>query len=224
MTRNEAFQAAREASERIKQDAYAAANQLAVDCIDTADAVLRRDPFNQAGKAARERAYSAASDARAGMYAEAEQRHANRMAALARYLGQAYRGPGDPDADHALAFVNEIDPAGLWAPIARPAPIGTFTTINVAGIKRQVRVDANGRIVAESPVADDGWSNRGTFAGDTEAFIAAKRAGVGLGPEEEPADPGTPVVAPDEPQPITEPPPPGLLADIAAVLARTATK
>jgi hypothetical protein len=33
MTRNEAFQAAREASERIKQDAYAAANQLAVDCI-----------------------------------------------------------------------------------------------------------------------------------------------------------------------------------------------
>ena len=37
---NEAFQAAREGSERIKQDAYAAANQLAIDCIDTADAAL----------------------------------------------------------------------------------------------------------------------------------------------------------------------------------------
>ena len=70
----------------------------------------------------------------------------------------------------AVAFVAEIDPAGLWAPIAKRTPIGTLTTINVAGVKRQFRVDANGRIVAENPVADDGWSNRGTFAGDAEAF------------------------------------------------------
>jgi hypothetical protein len=186
--------------------------------------VLRRDPFNQAGKAARERAYSAASDARAGVYAEAEQRHANRMAALARYLGQAYRGSGDPDADHALAFVAEVDPAGLWAPIATPAPVGTLTTINVAGMKRQVRVGANGRVVAENPVADDGWSNRGTFTGDASAFMAAKRAGVGVRPGEEPSHQATPVVAPAEPQPLLEPPPPGLLADIAAILARTANR
>jgi hypothetical protein len=58
---------------------YAAADQLAVDCIGTADAALRTDP-NPTARAARDRAYSAASDARAGMYAEAEQRHANRMA------------------------------------------------------------------------------------------------------------------------------------------------
>jgi hypothetical protein len=50
-------------------------------------------------------------------------------------------------------------------------------------------------VVADNPIADDGWSNRGTFAGDAEAFMAAKRAGVGLGLEEEPADPGKPVVA-----------------------------
>ena len=57
------------------------------------------------------------------------------------------------------------------------------------GIKHQVRVDANGRVVAENPVADDGWSTRGTFVGDAEAFMAAKRAGVGLkaGPEEPPS-------------------------------------
>ena len=73
--------------------------------------------------------------------------------------------------------------------------------------------------------------------------MAAKRAGVGLGPEEKLADPkanivaddlpGAPVVDPAEPAPVTEPeakivadglPPPGLLADIAAVLARTAKK
>jgi hypothetical protein len=36
----------------------------------------------------------------------------------------------------------------------------------------------HGRVVVESPVSDDGWSRRGTFARDTEAFIAAKRAGV----------------------------------------------
>jgi hypothetical protein len=42
MTKEQTFQAAHEASEKIKQDAYAAANQLAVNCIDTADARLRQ--------------------------------------------------------------------------------------------------------------------------------------------------------------------------------------
>jgi hypothetical protein len=51
------------------------------------------------------------------------------------------------------------------------------------------------RIVAENPVTDDGWSNRGTFTGDAEASMAAKRAGVGFGPDEEAADRGTPAVA-----------------------------
>jgi hypothetical protein len=146
------------------------------------------------------------------------------MAALQRHFVQQITGRGDPDADHALAFVAEVDAAGLWGPIAKPAPIGEIATIEVAGIEQQRRVDAYGRVVAENPVADDGWSSRGTFAGDAEAFMAAKRAGVGFGAQEEPADPGKPVVAPAEPQPILEPAPPGLLADIAAVLERTAKK
>jgi hypothetical protein len=161
-----------------------------------------------AARAARDRAYSAASDARAGMYSEAEQRHGNRMAAIQRHFGQQITSRGNPDAENALAFVAEIDPAGMWAPIAKPAPIGEVSTVEFAGIKQQRRVDANGRVVAENPVADDGWSNRGTFTGDAAAFMAAKRAGVGLGPEEEPADPGTPVEGrPAEPQAIPEPPP-----------------
>ena len=56
-------------------------------------------------------------------------------------------------------------------------PIGRVVEIAYNGIKRQVRVDANGRVVAESPVSDDGWSRRETFAGDAEALMAAKRAG-----------------------------------------------
>jgi hypothetical protein len=111
-------------------------------------------------------------------------------------------------------------------PVTVARLIGDISTVEVAGIKTQRRVDANGRVVVESPVADDGWSKRGTFAGDAEAFMAAKRDGVGVRPEEEPADPGTPVMAQavPQPQPPTEiqPPPPGLLADIEATLARTA--
>jgi hypothetical protein len=137
MTKNEVFQAAREKSERIKQDAYTAANQLAVDCIETADAAPRKDAFNPAAKAAREHAYSAASDARAGMHAEAEQRHTNRLAAVQRHFGQQITSRGDPDADRALAFVAEVDPTGVWAPIAKPAPIGEIATIEFAGVKSQ---------------------------------------------------------------------------------------
>src|SRR5262249_20700840 len=37
------------------------------------------------------------------------------------------------------------------------------------GIKRKVRIDANGRVAAYGDAATgDGWSNRGTFAGDAE--------------------------------------------------------
>ena len=93
------------------------------------------------------------------------------------------------------------------------------------GIKRQVRVDARGRVAAYADAeAGDGWSTRGTFTGDAQAFLAAKRAAVSP-PEEGP--PAPPILPPPpitraEPQP--EPPPPGLLADIAAALARAESK
>ena len=134
---------------------------------------------------------------------------------------------GNPDADHALAFVETVaDFEGLYTPQPAEAPIGRVVEIAYNGIKRLVRVDAKGHVVAESSVFDDGWSTRGTFAGDAEAFMAAKRAGVGLKPDPEEPPPAPPIPPPPmiraEPRP--EPPPPGLLADIAAALARAESK
>ena len=134
---------------------------------------------------------------------------------------------GNPDADHALTFVETVaDPEGPYAPQPAEAPIGRVVEIAYNGIKRQVRVDANGRVVAESPVSNDGWSRRGTFTGDTEAFMAAKRAGVGLksDPDEPPPAPAVPPPPMIRAEPRPEPPPPGLLADIAAALAKVESK
>jgi hypothetical protein len=63
----------------------------------------------------------------------------------------------------------------------------------------RVRVDGNGRVVAKRLVFDDGWSRRGTFAGDAEGFIAAKSDGVGLKPDPEEPPPGTAYPAADDP-------------------------
>jgi hypothetical protein len=77
--------------------------------------------------------------------------HRDRLAAIQRHFGQQVASLGDPDADHALAFVQTIaDPEGLYAPQPAEAPIGRVVEITYNGIKRQVRVDANGRVVAES--------------------------------------------------------------------------
>ena len=145
---------------------------------------MRKAGFSAEARAARDATYAAAADARAAAYAEAERRHYDCLAAIQRYFGQLMARRGDPDADHALAFVETVaDPEGLYRPQPVEAPIGRMVEIAYNGIKRQVRVDANGRVIAESPVSDDGWSTRGTFAGDAEAFMAAKRAGVGLKPD-----------------------------------------
>jgi hypothetical protein len=188
--------------------------------LNTAEAKFRAWQIDVAAKNV---AYSLASDARAAAYAEADQRHRDRMAAIQRHFGQLIVSRGDPDADHARAFVENVaDPERLYAPRPAEAPIGEVVAIGYNGIKRQVRVDANGRVVAESPVSDDGWSRRGTFAGDPEAFMAGKSAGVGLkpDPEEPPSAPPIPPPANFRAEPQPEPPLPGLLADIAAALAR----
>jgi len=91
------------------------------------------------------------------------------------------------------------DPEGLYAQQPGEAPIGRVVEIAYNGIKRQVRV------VAESPIADDGWSRRGTFAGDAEAFMAAKRAGVGLKSD------------PDEPPPAPPIPPPPMIRGFSPI-------
>ena len=168
------------ASEKIREDAYRAADQLVVNAIADADAKLHRARFSAEAKAVRDATYSISGDARAGMVAEAEQRHRDRLAAIQRHFGQQIMSRGDPDADHALAFVETVaDPEGLHAPLPTEAPIGRVVEIAYNGIKRQVRVDANGRVVAESPVSDDGWSRRGRAA-------RRYRCGIGEGRKQAP--------------------------------------
>jgi hypothetical protein len=71
--------------------------------------------------------------------------------------------------------VAEIDPDGQWLTVAEE-PIGRVTEINHNGVTQRRRV-LSGRVV-DGPDARDGWSNRSTFSGDDEAFMAAKRAAV----------------------------------------------
>ena len=189
-----------------RQDAYWAADQLSADAITDADAKLRQARFSAETKAARAATYGAASDKRAETVAEAEQRHRDRLAAIQRHFGQQVTCHGNPDAGHAQAFVETVaDPEGQFAPVPVEAPIGAVVAIDYNGIKRLVRVDARGRVVAESPIADDGWSRRGTFAGDDEAFMAAKRAGVGLKSD------------PDEPPPAPPIPPPPMIRGFSPI-------
>ena len=179
LTRNEAYHRARLASEKILKDAYQAADRRHAEARTVASAKLRRSNLDANAKLFR---YARAADNRAAAYAEAEQRHRDRLAAIQRHFGQQVTCHGNPDAGHEQAFVETVaDPEGQFAPVPVEAPIGAVVAI---GIKRLVRVDARGRVVAsaENHVAGDGWSDRGTFTGDAEAFMAAKRAGVGVKP------------------------------------------
>jgi hypothetical protein len=156
MRRNRAYTRARLASERILADAYRAADQLSADVSDDAEARFRAGQLDAAAKNA---AYALAGDARAAAYHEAEQRHRDRMAAIQRHFGQQVMSRGDPDADHALDFVEtDADPERLFAPFPAEAPIGRVVEIDYNGIKRQVRVDARGRVAAYADAeAGDGW-------------------------------------------------------------------
>ena len=203
MARNEAYTAARLASEELLRRDIQAADAIAGATIASADAAWRK---RNCAAAEKDAAYAMAADNRAAAYAEAEQRHRDRLAAIQRHFGQQVTCHGNPDAGHAQAFVETVaDPKGQFAPVPVEAPIGAVVAIDYNGIKRQVRVDARGRVVAESPIADDGWSRRGTFAGDAEAFMAAKRAGVGLKSD------------PDEPPPAPPVPPPPMIRGFSPI-------
>jgi hypothetical protein len=73
---------------------------------------------------------------------------------------------GNPDADHALVFVETVaDPEGLYAPQPPEPPIGRVVEINSNGIKRQVRspieVISNVKLSAlPSPAAASGTTPR----------------------------------------------------------------
>src|SRR5262249_49092251 len=148
-TPNDAYHWARLASEKIRDDAYRAADQLSADAITDADAKLHQARFSAEARALRDATYSVAGDA----YSEAEQRHYDRLATIQRHFGQQIARRGDPDADPAPAFVKTVaDPEGLYAPQPAEAPFGRVVEIGYNGIKRQVRVDPRGRVVAETPL------------------------------------------------------------------------
>ena len=68
-------------------------------------------------RALRDATYAAAGDARAEIVGEAERRHYERLAAIQRHFGQHVMSRGNPEADHALAFVETVaDPEGLYTP------------------------------------------------------------------------------------------------------------
>jgi hypothetical protein len=87
-TRNDAYHRARLASEKIREDAYRAADQLSAEAATDADVKLRKAGLSVDAKALRDATYSAAGDAPAAAYAEAEQRHYDRLAAIQRHFGQ----------------------------------------------------------------------------------------------------------------------------------------
>jgi hypothetical protein len=110
-TQNEAYTRARLASEKILADAYRAADQLSADVIGDANVKFRQGRIAAAGKTS---SYGLASDVRAAAYAEAEQRHRDRLAAIQRHFGQQIVSRGDPDAAHAIDFITVgADPEGI---------------------------------------------------------------------------------------------------------------
>jgi hypothetical protein len=97
---------------------------------------------------------------------------------------------GDPEADHALRF--RRDPSRPRGAVCTATGRGSdWPVVEIAynGIKRQVRVD--GRVIAESPLSDNGWWGAGHSRETPRTFMAAKQPGVGLkaGPEEPPSVP-----------------------------------
>jgi hypothetical protein len=69
---------------------------------------IRRRLSHRLDRYMRDTAYLPASDAKAGMCAEAGQRHSGRMAGMQRHFGQQIGSRGNPGADHAQAFVAAV--------------------------------------------------------------------------------------------------------------------
>ena len=125
------------ASEKIREDAYRAAAQLVVDATADADTKLRQARFSVEARAVRDAAYATAADA----YAEAEQRHRDRLAAIQRHFGQQVMSRGDPNADHALAFVDTVaDPRGRL--------LHSRKSRRSVGLSRSITTVSNARFVS----------------------------------------------------------------------------
>jgi hypothetical protein len=169
-----AFQAARERSRESFEETVEAINRRFAQVLGQADKDFAAAGGRGAAAAERDRAYARCGDTRDVYLRTAEGQHQDRLAALAAHFGQAYRSPGQAAEQHAEDFVSEIDPHNLYSAEIVISTIGEVTTINHNGVNQTRRVH-NGR-VCDGPDMSNGWSNRGTFSGDAEAFATAKRA------------------------------------------------
>ena len=134
------------ASEQILADTLQAADQRSAAAVAGAYAKLRQACFSVEASALRDATYAVAADARADAYAEAEQRHYDRLGAMQRHFGQQVMSRGDPDADHALAFIETVaDPVGC---IRRNRP-----RRRSAGLSRSLTTGSSGRFVLMPTVA-----------------------------------------------------------------------
>lgn len=154
------------ASEQILADTLQAADQRSAAAVAGAYAKLRQACFSVEASALRDATYAVAADARADAYAEAEQRHYDRLGAMQRHFGQQVMSRGDPDADHALAFIETVaDPvgcirrnrprrrsAGLSRSRATGSSTGFASTPTVASLPSALSPMTDGRPAAHLPV------------------------------------------------------------------------
>jgi hypothetical protein len=140
-------------SEKIRDDGYRAADQLSADAITDADAKLRGAGFSSEAKAARDEAYAAASDARAGLVAEAERRHYDRLAAIQRHFSQQVTSHGSADAGHALAFLETVAGTPRGCMRRNPARLLRTEFEAPAGLSRSITTGSSARFASTPMVA-----------------------------------------------------------------------
>jgi hypothetical protein len=184
MSKSQVYIDARAASERIKIDLQAAAESAFKSAIDIAHAEFTSTKFKHAGTLQQlDAASGRAGDLRQAAYDLAERMHQARLACLAQHFGEHYRGPGDPDAEHAQQWLAEhVDPQGLFAPPpAEPALSVESLTYNGIPAHRPVIVTPLGerRVGGNTAIAPGSDPPRGSFVPvNADAFMAAKRAGI----------------------------------------------
>jgi hypothetical protein len=108
--------------------------------------------------------------------------HQDRLAALAAHFERFYRGPGDPNAEHAQMFVAAVDPDGIFAPMPVEAPLpGDPVTYNGIPARRPVVTTPSGErgVGGNTAMAPGSDPPRGSFVpANADAFMAPKRAGI----------------------------------------------
>jgi hypothetical protein len=112
----------------------------------------------------------------------ASQMHQDRLACLAAHFGEYYRGPGDPDAEHAQRWIDEhVDPRGLFAPEPAevPLPVESVSYSEVVYDRPVSTTAGKRRVGGNTAIMRGADPPRRTFVPtNAEEFMAAKRQGI----------------------------------------------